>query len=88
MNELELIHKKLDAILAHLNISTLPAKFMTAKQVESHYGISAKTLLNRSKLPQDHKRYIPALCLKGGRKKYFEKKVLDRILLVSQDSAI
>ena len=88
MNELELINKKLDAILAHLHISTQPAKFMTVKQAETQYGISAKTLLNRSNLPHNHKRYVPALCLKGGRKKYFEKKVLDRILIVSQDSAI
>lgn len=54
-------------------------KYMTAKEASEFYGCSQKTLLNRSSLPEEHHRYIPSLRLKGGRKKYFETKVLNKI---------
>jgi len=81
-NEKEILDK-LDKILASLKVSTV-SKYMTAKEVEREYGISTKTLLNRSNLPVTHKRYIPSVCLKGGRKKHFERKVLDRLFGVSE----
>ena len=80
MNDLEIINRKLDAIMAHLGISTAGSKFMTARQAENHFGINAQTLLNRSKLDPSHKRYIPTVRISGGRNKYFEKKVLERLL--------
>lgn len=57
------------------------AKYMTAKEASEFYGISQKTLLNRSRLPETHRRYIPCLKLKGGRKKYFETKVLNKLFI-------
>lgn len=74
------INKKLDEILATLKISTNRSKYLTAKQAQEEFGIPSKTLLNRSKLPSTHKRYIPTCRLSGGRKKYFERKVLERII--------
>ena len=62
------------------------AKYLTAKQVEVVYGIPRKTLLNRSNLPATHNRFIPSVRLKGGRKKYFERKVIDRMIQVGRVS--
>ena len=56
------------------------AKYLTAKQVEVLYGIPRKTVLNRSNLPPEHNRFIPCVFLKSGRKKYFERKVIDRMI--------
>lgn len=56
------------------------SKMLTAKQAEKEFGISAKTLLNRSNLPAKSRRYIPSVRLQGGRKKYFERVVLERLL--------
>lgn len=47
------------------------------------YGVNSKTLLNRSGLPASDIRYIPSLKLKGGRRKYFERKLLDRLFIVT-----
>ncbi len=77
------ILEKLDKILASLKESTV-SKYLTAKEVEGEFGINSKTLLNRSNLPVTHKRYIPSVSLKGGRKKHFERKVLDRLFGISE----
>jgi len=55
------------------------SKYLSAKQVELIYGVPQKTILNRSNMPASHHRYIPSLRLKGGRKKFFERKVIDRL---------
>ena len=57
-----------------------PSKYLTAKQAEKEFKINSKTLLIRSTLPPNNLRYIPAVKLKGGRKKYFERKVLERLV--------
>ena len=59
------------------------SKYLTAKQVEEEYGIKSKTVLNRSNLPANHKRHIPSVNLKEGRQKYFERKLLDRLFIVT-----
>ena len=56
------------------------AKYLTAKQIEVVFGIPQKTILNRSNLPDVHKRFIPSVRLRGGRKKYFERKVIERLI--------
>jgi len=60
------------------------AKYLTAKQVEIVYGIPRKTVLNRSNLPVRHKRFIPSSIFKGGRQKYFERKVMDRMMKIGR----
>lgn len=60
------------------------AKYLTAKQVEVVFGIPQKTALNRSNLPTQHPRHIPSVRLKGGRKKFFERKVMDRLMKIGR----
>lgn len=74
---------ELKAILKRAQIEP-NAKYLTAKQVEVVYGIPRKTLLNRSNLPATHNRFIPSVRLKGGRKKYFERKVIDRMMKIGR----
>jgi hypothetical protein len=62
------------------------AKYLTAKQVEIVYGIPRKTVLNRSNLPVRHKLFVPSSIFKGGRQKYFERKVMDRMFQVVEVS--
>ena len=72
---------RLEALLKELNIQPT-SKYLSAKQVEAEFGVPQKTILNRSNLPTTHKRYIPSVRLKGGRKKYFERKVIKRFFEV------
>ena len=58
------------------------ARYLTARQVQLLYNIPSKTLLNRSNLKSTHPRYLPSLRLRGGRKKYFEKKVIERLFVI------
>ncbi|MBP3192992.1 hypothetical protein [Natronogracilivirga saccharolytica] len=81
MEHIDIINKKLDAILSSLGVSPAKgSKYLTAKQVEAEFGIKAQTLRNRSNLESSHKRFIPSVRLNGGRQKYFERKVLQRMI--------
>jgi len=62
------------------------AKYLTAKQIEVVFGIPSKTILNRSNLPVNHPRFISSVKLKGGRKKLFERKVIDRMIQIGRVS--
>jgi hypothetical protein len=57
-------------------------KYLTAQEAAQIYGVNAKTLLNRSGLSKSDPRYIPSLKMRGGRRKYFEQKMLDRLFIV------
>lgn len=63
-------------------ITKQQTKFITAQTAEMIYGVKAKTLLNRSGLDATDLRYIPSLNLTGGRRKYFERKLLDRLFII------
>tara|TARA_R100001143_G_scaffold63387_1_gene70100 strand:- start:34982 stop:35224 length:243 start_codon:yes stop_codon:yes gene_type:complete len=71
------IRKTLEKIEQQLDSN---GKYLSANQIEIQYGISSKQILNRSNLPVNHKRHIPSVRLKGGRKKYFERKVFERMI--------
>jgi hypothetical protein len=45
-------------------------------------GLDHRTILNRSNLDPDHPRYIPSLRF-GSRRKYFERKVIERMFKVA-----
>jgi hypothetical protein len=62
------------------------SKYLTAKQIEAEFGVPYKTILNRSNLPSSHARYIPSVRLKSGRKKYFERKVIERLFKLNKPS--
>lgn len=64
-------------------INEKKSKYLTAQEVAQIYSINAKTLLNRSGLSRRDPRYIPSLRLKGGRRKYFERKVIERIMQIN-----
>ena len=82
MNTQKVAHM-LEEILKHIRENHSP-KYLTAKEVEERYGINQKSVLNRSGLKATDPRYIPAVNLKGGRRKYFDPKVLDRLLTINQ----
>jgi len=58
------------------------ARYLTAKEIEALYGVPSKSALNRSNLPSSHPRHLPSVRLKGGTKKYFERKVIERLFVV------
>lgn len=62
------------------------ARYLTARQVQLIYNIPSRTVLNRSNLKSTHPRYLPSLRLRGGRKKYFEKKVIERLFCQSNNA--
>lgn len=64
--------------------SSKSSKYLTANQVEEEYGINVKTVLNRSNLPATHKRHIPSVHIQGGRQKYFERILLDRLFTITK----
>ena len=83
-----IINRKLDAILAHLGIeASSSTKYVTAKEAEAEFGIKAQTLRNRSTLESSNKRFIPSVRLNGGRQKYFERKVLQRMISTQEGGA-
>lgn len=59
------------------------AKYITAQEAEAIYGINSKTLLNRSALNKGDSRYIPSVKLRNGRRKYFERKTLNRLFVLA-----
>lgn len=62
------------------------SKYITAQQAASIYGVSAKSILNRSLLPTSDPKCIPFLKF-GGRRKYFERKVIDRMFQIGRVSS-
>ena len=77
LNEID----ELKALMNEMNSAIVTEqKYLSAKDVESEFGIPSKTVLNRSNLPSSNPRYLPFVRFKGGRKKYFERKVLERLL--------
>ncbi len=72
---------KIESDLAELRALFSPTTlYLSAKQAEARYGIHHKTLLNRSQLEPKHPGHIPSLRLKGGRKKMFDRRVLDGLI--------
>jgi hypothetical protein len=76
------IEEKLDLALSAIKDKPNNSKYLTAQQIESEFGIDQRTILNRSNLAQRDNRFIPSLRLQG-RRKYFERKVIERILMPS-----
>ena len=81
MNEERLIRieQKLDLLL-NSNKHRINSKwYITAREVEDLTGLNHRTILNRSNLDQENSRYIPSLQFGGSKRKYFERKVIERI---------
>lgn len=85
MNDrLDLIEAKLDTIIHKLDARPDRQKYLTAKDVGELVGLDHRTILNRSNLDSDDPRYIPSLKLRGSRRKYFERKVIERLFSVDE----
>ena len=85
MNEEKLnrIEKKLDLLLNSNKSRINEKKYITARDVEDLTGLNYRTILNRSNLDEQHHRFIPSIQLGGSRRKYFERKVIERIFHLS-----
>lgn len=79
LSELTLVKQKLELVLSSINNTPNRSKYLTAQDIEAEFGIDQRTILNRSNLHHSDKRFIPSLKM-GGRRKYFERKVIDRLL--------
>lgn len=73
------LEKQLELVLNSLNHKPDKSKYLTAQDIEAEFGIDQRTILNRSNLHHSDKRFIPSLRM-GGRRKYFERKVINRLL--------
>lgn len=54
-------------------------RYITAKEVEDLTGLNHRTILNRSNVDDHNPRFIPSTQFGGSRRKYFERKVIERI---------
>lgn len=75
------LEEKLDFVVSALQNKRNSSKYLTAQDIEAEYGIDQRTVLNRSNLHPSDKGFIPSLKISGkGRRKYFERKVIERLL--------
>lgn len=76
---LDRIEKKLDILLNSKKHRINEKKYITAREVEDLTGLNYRTVLNRSNFEEEHPRFIPSIQFGGSRRKYFERKVVERI---------
>ena len=76
---LERIEKKLDVLLNSKPHQINKKKYITAREVEDLTGLNHRTILNRSNLDDQNPRFIPSIQFGGSCRKYFERKVIERI---------
>jgi len=81
--KLNRIEKKLDLLLNSNKHRINEKKYITARDVEDLTGLNYRTILNRSNLDEEHPRFIPSVQFGGSRRKYFERKVIERIFHLS-----
>ncbi len=75
------LEDKLDFVVSALQRKRDTSKYLTAQDIEAEYGIDQRTVLNRSNLHPSSQGFIPSMKISGkGRRKYFERKVIDRLL--------
>jgi hypothetical protein len=81
LEKLPNLENKIDFVVSALQKRRDSTKYLTAQDIEREYGIDQRTILNRSNLHPSNKRFIPSLKINGkGRRKYFERKVINRLL--------
>lgn len=80
---LKRIENKLDLLLNSNRHRINEKKYITAREVEDLTGLNHRTILNRSNLDEENSRYIPSIQFGGSRRKYFERKVIERLFHLS-----
>jgi len=78
LQQLDIIENKLDKLLDSELVQLNSKKYLTAKEVEALTGLDHRTILNRSNKDRHHHLYIPSVQF-NSRRKYFERKVIERI---------
>lgn len=75
------VEAKLDFVVSALQRKRDTTKYLTAQEIEAEFGIDQRTVLNRSNMHPSQNGYIPSMKITGkGRRKYFERKVIERLL--------
>jgi len=59
------------------------SRYLDAREAGRILGLSRKTILNRSNLPEDHDRHIPSLAVSGSDRKRFDREVIERLMKAS-----
>ena len=80
---LKRIEQKLDLLLETKRHQITKKKYITARDVEDLTGLNYRTILNRSNMDRDHHLYIPSVQLGQSNRKYFERKVIERLFHLS-----
>ena len=80
---LDRIEKKLDILLNSKKHRINEKRYITAREVEDLTGLNQRTILNRSNMDEEHPRFIPSIQFGGSRRKYFERKVIERLFHLS-----
>ena len=81
LNKITDLEEKLDFVVDALQHKQNSTKYLTAQDIEAEFGIDQRTILNRSNLHPSNPGFIPSLKISGkGRRKYFERKVINRLL--------
>ncbi len=75
---LQRIENKLDLLLNNQKVNPSNSRYLTARDVEKITGLDHRTVLNRSNLNPEDPRFIPSIRF-GSRRKYFERKVIERL---------
>jgi hypothetical protein len=75
---LSTIEAKLERLVTALEAKRTEKRYLTAKEVGALTGLDHRTILNRSALDPADPRFIPSIRFETKRK-YFEKKVIERI---------
>ena len=78
-DQLKRIEDKLNLLLNSNKHRINEKRYITAKEVEDLTGLNHRTILNRSNLKQENPRYIPSIQFGGSRRRYYERKVIERI---------
>ena len=80
---LKRIESKIDILLEAKRDQINKKKYITAREVESLTGLNYRTILNRSNKDRDHHLYIPSVQFGQSNRKYFERKVIERLFHLS-----
>lgn len=81
INKITNLEDKLDFVVSALQKKRDATKYLTAQDIEAEFGIDQRTVLNRSNMHPSQNGFIPSLKITGkGRRKYFERKVIERLL--------
>ena len=77
--QLDRIEDKLDLLLNAKEHKVSKQNYLTARDISELTGLNYRTILNRSNYDQEHHLFIPSVKLGKSKRKYFERKVIERL---------